>query len=327
MKITLNNYQDVLSKIQNRIKDAQDVVLRERVVMSWNVGKIINEYLLENDDVVLLKELVKKLSLDLSINETVLYKMHSFFKSYPVLPDDNLNWSHYRVLSGIKDQDRRKYLQEMTIKNSWASNILELEVKKLKDADKIKDVKTNKRLVPVRGRLFTYPLINNPTNKEQKFIDCGFNVFKDVKTDIEVGTTIKSVKDADVYSFKEFTTSKRKLNIYKAHLERVVDGDTIRVILDLGFKTYHREILRLKGINAPEKKTSEGKRSTKILEAILKDTPFLVIKTIKIDIFGRYVADVYFDEGKRKGVSAQEVADEGVYLNQLLLDEGSVELI
>ena len=54
--------------------------------------------------------------------------------------------------------------------------------------------------------------------------------------------------------------------------------------------------------------------------------PFLVIKTIKIDIFGRYVADIYFDKNKRKKLDPQEVANKGGYLNQLLIDKGSAEL-
>ena len=73
----------------------------------------------------------------------------------------------------------------------------------------------------------------------------------------------------------------------------MVDGDTIRVTIDLGFATFHREIIRLRGIDAPEIGGKEWKKSCKILQSILKDVPFLIIKTSKIDIYGRYVADVY----------------------------------
>ena len=103
----------------------------------------------------------------------------------------------------------------------------------------------------------------------------------------------------------------------------MVDGDTIHVTLDLGFKIRHQEILRLAKINAAESATAAGKKATKVLQESLKDAPFLVIKTNKTDIYGRYVAEVFF--GKKGEKDAQEVAKNGVYLNQLLLDLGVVE--
>ena len=39
---------------------------------------------------------------------------------------------------------------------------------------------------------------------------------------------------------------------YKAKLGRVVDGDTMDVVIDLGFYVTMRERVRLKGINTPE---------------------------------------------------------------------------
>ena len=51
---------------------------------------------------------------------------------------------------------------------------------------------------------------------------------------------------------------------------------------------------------------------------------FLIIKTNKIDIYGRYIADVFFSENDEE--DAQKVADEGIYLNQRLVDLGVVEL-
>jgi micrococcal nuclease len=39
--------------------------------------------------------------------------------------------------------------------------------------------------------------------------------------------------------------------IYQATLERVVDGDTVDVVIDLGFSTFRRERIRLYGVDAP----------------------------------------------------------------------------
>jgi len=128
-------------------------------------------------------------------------------------------------------------------------------------------------------------------------------------------------------------------------VERVVDGDTIRVTIDLGFKIFHKEIIRLRGVDAPEINSKDGKRSCKILKNILEDIPFLIIKTTKIDIYGRYVADIYASPSGRskplhrqsegglmnivskEAVSPQQVADQGIYLNQLLVDKGAVRVL
>ena len=73
------------------------------------------------------------------------------------------------------------------------------------------------------------------------------------------------------YSLKKSKLNSRKLNVYKAFVTRVVDGDTLHVILDLGFKIMHEEILRLKGIDAPEMSTTAGKNSLRRLSKILKN--------------------------------------------------------
>ena len=48
---------------------------------------------------------------------------------------------------------------------------------------------------------------------------------------------------------------------YKATVGRVVDGDTVDVVIDLGFKITTNQRIRLEGINTPEtysvKKDSE----------------------------------------------------------------------
>jgi len=43
-----------------------------------------------------------------------------------------------------------------------------------------------------------------------------------------------------------------KLYQYRAKVERIVDGDTCYVMLDMGFHCYHVESLRLAGVDAPE---------------------------------------------------------------------------
>ena len=71
--------------------------------------------------------------------------------------------------------------------------------------------------------------------------------------------------------------------VYKAKLDRVVDGDTIDAIIDLGFDiTVHKRI-RLAGINTPESRTRDleekfyGKQSKYFLEKLLKDKKIVIL--------------------------------------------------
>jgi len=333
-EISLNNYAKLLAEIQNQIASAQNRIVksatREKVVMAWEIGKIVATNLAKNNKAGYGEKLFSQLAADLLISKRVLYKMHSFFQTYPKLPkdDDRLNWTHYQTLSGVKKEEERKRLEEVVRENSWSTDQLELEVRKIKTNEVEKIVKsasgnskktTEKKLRSERGKLFSYPLITlEDTGKT--YIDCGFNFFREVEEGAPKGTAVDVTKKNKNYSLKKSQIHPRKFNTYKAYLERVVDGDTIRATIDLGFKTLHQEIVRLKGINAPEIGTDEGKKSSKALSKILKDVPFLVIKTMKNDIYGRYVADVFLPDENSKD-DAQKVADEGIYLNQLLLEK------
>lgn len=346
-EMALNGYDKLLLEVRNHITETQNnvvkIVTRQKVEMAWKVGKSISLHLSENNQSGYGESLFGKLELDIGISKTVLYKMRNFYKSYPKIPqdDEGLNWGHYRVLSGVKSEDERKYLEDLVKEHGWNNEILEQEVKKSKisqiqENQKVKQIanqqnKTSPKLYPKRGRLFCYNLTRLNEGKKT-YIDCGFNVFREVEEGLQ-SSLLKQLKSGDQivettkknneYSFEKLDTGQRKINIYKAYLERVVDGDTLHVILDLGFKIQHREILRLRGVNAPESKTQEGRRSSAALKHILKKAPFLVIKTISTDVYGRYIADVFLAGVGEEDV--QKVADEGVYLNQLLLDRGLVE--
>jgi len=81
---------------------------------------------------------------------------------------------------------------------------------------------------------------------------------------------------------------------YKCELIKVVDGDTIDVLIDVGFSTFRKERVRLYGINAPESRTRDLKEKEKGLAAkarlkeILKEFgKYFIIKT-EIDKKGKY---------------------------------------
>jgi micrococcal nuclease len=89
--------------------------------------------------------------------------------------------------------------------------------------------------------------------------------------------------------------------IYKAELVRVVDGDTVDLIIDLGFDTLRKERFRLYGIDAPEMNTAEGKDAKAWLEDALMPLEVIYVQTIQLptkamrDKYGRFLAVLYDD--------------------------------
>jgi micrococcal nuclease len=87
--------------------------------------------------------------------------------------------------------------------------------------------------------------------------------------------------------------------IYKAELIRVVDGDTVDLIIDLGFDTSRKERFRLYGIDAPEMRTEEGKEAKAWLEDALMPLEAIYVQTIQLetkakrDKYGRFLAVLY----------------------------------
>ena len=51
---------------------------------------------------------------------------------------------------------------------------------------------------------------------------------------------------------------------------QVVDGDTIRCVLDLGFSILHKATIRLAGINCPETRTRNLVEKVKTLNCIVR---------------------------------------------------------
>jgi micrococcal nuclease len=91
---------------------------------------------------------------------------------------------------------------------------------------------------------------------------------------------------------------------YVRKVENVVDGDTIDVLIDLGFDILFASRVRLAGIDTPESRTKDlaekalGLESKEYLKKHLKDAKSVVIKTQKMNStekFGRILGWVYIN--------------------------------
>jgi len=84
---------------------------------------------------------------------------------------------------------------------------------------------------------------------------------------------------------------------YKAVVERVVDADTVRLRVDLGYDTWHVGSFRLLGIAARELGQPGGHEARQRLE-ILTLGHVVTIRSVKADKYGgRYLAHVTLPDG------------------------------
>ena len=108
-------------------------------------------------------------------------------------------------------------------------------------------------------------------------------------------------------------SSKPEPYIYKATVERVVDGDTVDVTLDLGFDVkLHKQCVRLAQIDTPESRTRDlaEKKLGLAAKERLKE---LCVGSISIKSFGK---------GKYGRILGIPYTEDGEDICQMLIDEG-----
>ena len=101
--------------------------------------------------------------------------------------------------------------------------------------------------------------------------------------------------------------------VYQAELERVVDGDTVDVTLDLGFDVkLHKQRVRLHGIDTPESRT-RNLAEKKLGLAAKERLKELCVGRFKVKSLGK---------GKYGRVLGIPYTEDGQDICQLLIDEG-----
>ena len=134
---------------------------------------------------------------------------------------------------------------------------------------------------------------------------------------------------------------------YSCKVEKVVDGDTCDVILDLGFDILYKSRVRLYGIDTPESRTrnkdekARGKMASAFLKEAINNGNTVVIQTKLKDSrgkFGRVLGDVVVDgvninqsmvdnhhAVKYFGQSKDDIEQEHLKNRQILIDNGTFE--
>ena len=107
---------------------------------------------------------------------------------------------------------------------------------------------------------------------------------------------------------------------YAAELVRVIDGDTVDCVIDLGFDIKYKCRVRLKGINTPEVRTRDLEEKKRGLAA----------KDRVIELFEgqeTFIINTELDKkGKYGRILGTIIINNDESINQILLSEGHAEV-
>ena len=308
-----------LNRFDRLIDDISRLYLKARnaqVQFGWEIGRrLVEEEQSGEMRAAYGSELIRKVSKAMTkkygagFSVSNLWKMRQFYllnlkHSVP----RELDWTDYVELLPIKDELTRKRLEVRVLKEDLTSAELRQLVRKIRKGpppQSSSKLPPLKRPTDLKLHTFAKSTLSYKLPDGYVLIDCGFTVKWPVLKE--------GLKDAVVTDNPSYT--------YEASIDRVVDGDTLLVVIEVGFRIKVHDKLRLRGIDTPEVGTPEGDRAKKFVQGLLPVGSTIVIKSHKsrVDSHGRFVVDVLY----RKGISdPQEILKDAVYLNQQLIDEG-----
>ena len=303
----LKNHLTSYGELKRRVREALargkeralDAVEREKVHTAWEVGKLIGEHvLLHKERADYGKQVLKRLSADLGISKRELDYMVEFARAYPniVRPAAQLPWTHYEALLRINEPEEREKLSRLAKQKKWTRDILRREIKKLKAAKQITLSQAPKEepLLPIQGKLDTYRVVISQAGPSQgkPVIDLGFSNYLN-----HPALKSRRFKEGDIVQSLRVLKDAAPADLftYRAYVLDVTDGDTLWVLIDLGFGVTTKQQLRLRGLDAPEIAARDGRRAKRFVEKELQSLRApLVITSTKSDKYDRYLADVFY---------------------------------
>ena len=114
--------------------------------------------------------------------------------------------------------------------------------------------------------------------------------------------------------------------IYRAKLDRVVDGDTVDALIDVGFDIWFKKRIRFKGGDTWESRTRnleekalglKAKARTKeLLEKVSSKSGYFRIKSYGLGKYGRVLADVFImdKDGKQWNINKTLITEGHAYV-------------
>jgi len=110
--------------------------------------------------------------------------------------------------------------------------------------------------------------------------------------------------------------------IYRAKLNRVVDGDTVDGMIDLGFNTWVKRRIRFHGIDTWESRTrnleekkkglAAKERTKELLMEVTSKPGYFRIKSHGVGKYGRVLGEIFIKDNE----------DNQISINETLIEEG-----
>ena len=104
--------------------------------------------------------------------------------------------------------------------------------------------------------------------------------------------------------------------IYRGKLERVVDGDTIDALIDVGFDIWIKKRIRYSGIDTWESRTRDLAEKAKGLEAKARNKELLMevssksgyfrLKSYGVGKYGRVLGEIFIEDAEGKQYNINE---------------------
>jgi len=114
--------------------------------------------------------------------------------------------------------------------------------------------------------------------------------------------------------------------IYRAKLDRVVDGDTVDALIDVGFDIWFKKRIRFVGIDTWESRTRDleekkkGKlakaRTKELLEKVSSKSGYFRLKSHGLGKYGRVLGEIFImdKDGKQWSVNETLISEGHAYV-------------
>lgn len=133
--------KNILEQIKGIVSNSQAKAIRsvdtERVLMYWQIGKVIFEEEQQGKERADYgKYLIKSISetfqptLGTSFSVRQLERYRQFYRQFPIATAlrTQFNWTHYKTLISIDNQEKKEFYIAETEKNNWSARQLERQV-------------------------------------------------------------------------------------------------------------------------------------------------------------------------------------------------------
>lgn len=324
------SYLRLLEAVSSHYENAREALVRAY----WCIGRDIVENIQRNNARAEYgTKLMQRLSADLSerfgggFSRPTIARIRRFYLLYPKSSTlRELTWSQYVQLLKVEDSSVRAELEERIESEGLSARQTAELVSRTAPGESYQvkaSAKSRAKLRYSRGQLYFYKIYSD-ASEGRCFVDCGFKILRKVPcaSTMKAGQLVRSVSEGNDFLLISDESDRHALYTYPARLDRVVDGDTLKLVIDVGFGIRIVEKVRLKGIDTPELSTNAGKKVKFAVQELLAKSPMLVVKTYGYGKYARVMADVFFLEGE---TDPQVVSEKGTLLNQYLLNEGMAE--